>query len=605
MDDLIRIDKDKCVNCHRCIAVCPVHYCNDGSDSKTVSIIHEECIYCGRCIDACQHDARYYVDDFERYLSKVHDDVIFIVAPAIIGSWGLNFKRMVNFLKKQLKAKKVYDVSFGAELSTYKYIEYIKAKKPKCVIAQPCPVIVKYIEAYRNDLMPYLAPVDSPAMATARYLREVEGFKGEIAFLSPCIAKGYEFTDPNTHNYINYNITFKKLNDYIKKREIPINSFPEENYDSIDAERAVAFSRPGGLKETLERELNNSVRIKKIEGIIVFDEYFDELIADLKDVHEVPLIIDVLNCEKGCNFGPGTLHSYTSDQVDAFINKRISEQQKKYNGQENFKKNFKKTLDKIKQNPFERNYTKKPISFESGAITDEEIAHIYKEMNKVEPIDFRHCGSCGFTTCRSMAIAIYKKLNIKENCRFYLDGLYRNQLFRIRELSEKIKKSMEDMGETLNTIKMIFAEVNNSFSVTHDALNSVNKSNLILAQLSLNFNPIVESITAISDQTHLLSLNAAIEAARAGAAGKGFAIVAQEVDKLSTETALEVEKITPMVKELLEKINKVNQRGDMVLNDLNNVKNIFVDFYQAIQKISNIMNEIKSESDKLSKSVVT
>ncbi len=599
MDDLIRINKEKCVNCHRCIAVCPVHYCNDGSDSEQVSINHQDCIYCGRCIDACRHDARSFVDDLDRYLSKPHEDIIFIVAPAVIGSWGPIYKRMIQFLKKQFKAKKVYDVSFGAELVVYKYIEHIKKNKPKCVISQPCPVVVKYIETYKPDLLQYLAPIDSPAMATARYIREIEGFRGEIAFLSPCIAKQYEFSDPNTQNYINYNITFQKLNEYIKKREIPLSSFPEDKFDSIEAERAVAFSRPGGLKETILRELNSSVRVKKIEGEIIYREYFNELSKDIEDNHEVPLIIDVLNCEKGCNFGPGTLHSYTNDQVDSFINKRVLEQSKKYNGEENFKKSFKRILDKLKNNLFERKYTRRLPTFIVDDIKDDELIPIYEQMKKSEPIDFRDCASCGYLTCRNMAIAILKGINVKENCRFYLDKIYKHQLDRVKNLVEKVKVSMDSMGETLNTIKMIFAEVNNSFSVTHDALNSVNKSNVLLSELSNNFNPIVESITAISDQTHLLSLNAAIEAARAGSAGKGFAIVAQEVDKLSTETSSEVEKITPMVKELLDRISKVNERGDMVLKDLNSVKQVFTDFYEAIQKISNIMYDIKNESDKI------
>ena len=186
--DLIYVDKDKCVNCHRCIAVCPIKYCNDGSGDY-VEVDNTTCIHCGRCVDACVHDARHFRDDLEKFLSTPHDNLVFISAPAHIASWGPNYKKIVYVLKHYLKAKKVYDVSFGAEISVLKYLEAIEKKDLKCIISQPCPAIVRYIEMYQPKLLEYLAPVDSPAMATARYLREVKGFRGEIALLSPCIAK--------------------------------------------------------------------------------------------------------------------------------------------------------------------------------------------------------------------------------------------------------------------------------------------------------------------------------------------------------------------------------------------------------------------------------
>ena len=63
---VIDVDPEKCLNCHACIAVCPVKMCNDASGDHVV-INHDRCIACGRCISACTHDARYYVDDWQRY----------------------------------------------------------------------------------------------------------------------------------------------------------------------------------------------------------------------------------------------------------------------------------------------------------------------------------------------------------------------------------------------------------------------------------------------------------------------------------------------------------------------------------------------------------
>ena len=59
---VVAVEQDKCVNCHTCIAVCPVKFCNDGSGDK-VAINSDLCIGCGNCLKACTHGARRGVDD--------------------------------------------------------------------------------------------------------------------------------------------------------------------------------------------------------------------------------------------------------------------------------------------------------------------------------------------------------------------------------------------------------------------------------------------------------------------------------------------------------------------------------------------------------------
>jgi len=68
MVPVIAVDEDKCVNCHMCIAVCPVKYCIDGSGEK-VSINADLCIGCGSCVKACTQKARYILDDAEQFFS--------------------------------------------------------------------------------------------------------------------------------------------------------------------------------------------------------------------------------------------------------------------------------------------------------------------------------------------------------------------------------------------------------------------------------------------------------------------------------------------------------------------------------------------------------
>lgn len=597
--DLITIDPDNCVNCHRCIAVCPVKLCNDGSSNDHVTLNNEGCIYCGRCVEACEHDARHYNDDFDSFISRPHRELVFIVAPAVTGSWGNNYKKIISFLRSSFKGQKVYDVSFGAELTVMKYEEFIKNNKPKCVIAQPCPTVVKYIEMYKQELIQYLAPVDSPAMATARYLREILGYKGEIAFISPCISKAFEFNDPNTNKYINYNLTHQNIQKYMESKNIELSSLPSSDFDDFQAERAVNFARPGGLKDTVLRDLDIPLKIRKIEGEVVFSEYFEELAKNIQENKPVPLIVDVLNCEKGCCFGPGTLKKLSVDEVDDVINRRIEEQQKKHKGVSNYMKSRAKIIKELEGNKFERKYSRKDYKFSDFRPSESEIEKIYALMNKTKKEDFKNCRHCGYDSCEDMAIAIIAGVNNMSNCMFVVANNLEYQSNHITELTIKITSSIKDINSKVNDIKMIFAEITNSFSLTHDALHNVSASNNKLLGLAEKFKPIVESITEISDQTHLLSVNASIEAARAGEAGSGFAIVAHEVDKLSSQTATEVEKITPMVGDLIKSINAINKRGELVIDDLNSVKSSYATFYEIMENISSQMNMLSNETEKL------
>lgn len=59
---VVEVIKDKCVNCHACVAACPVKFCNDAS-GDTVEINSDMCIGCGQCLKACTHEARRPVDD--------------------------------------------------------------------------------------------------------------------------------------------------------------------------------------------------------------------------------------------------------------------------------------------------------------------------------------------------------------------------------------------------------------------------------------------------------------------------------------------------------------------------------------------------------------
>jgi Pyruvate/2-oxoacid:ferredoxin oxidoreductase delta subunit len=85
---LVRVDADKCVNCHQCIAVCPSKFCNSGAGDY-VAVNADLCIGCGACIEACTHEARSGIDDFDAFMQALEKRmaVVAIVAPAVAANF--------------------------------------------------------------------------------------------------------------------------------------------------------------------------------------------------------------------------------------------------------------------------------------------------------------------------------------------------------------------------------------------------------------------------------------------------------------------------------------------------------------------------------------
>ncbi|MBM7579713.1 methyl-accepting chemotaxis protein [Jeotgalibacillus terrae] len=114
-----------------------------------------------------------------------------------------------------------------------------------------------------------------------------------------------------------------------------------------------------------------------------------------------------------------------------------------------------------------------------------------------------------------------------------------------------------------------------------------------------HINEDIKLIKAVADQTNLLSLNASIEAARAGEAGKGFSVVAQEVQKLSSQTEDTVTTISATLKELAAQCQKMLQSNTQDLSEINKGVTLIQSSGELFNQIFDSVNALTKQVDSM------
>lgn len=602
---------DNCTGCNKCVRDCPVLIANVATDAGKVTVDSEKCIACGACFDACEHNAREYQDDTKSFFTALEagKKISVILAPAFLANYPHEYKKVLGYLKEK-GVNHIYSVSFGADITTWGYLKYITEHQFLGGISQPCPAVVNYVEKYIPELLPKMMPIHSPMMCMAIYIKKYLKCDDELAFISPCIAKKTEITDPNCYGYVKYNVTFKKLFETIGNKYQGCKEYEDE----LEYGMGALYPMPGGLRENVEHFLGKEQVVRQVEGEEEAYRYLHEYLERIRTNRRQPFMVDILNCSKGCIYGTATEPERNTDDVMLTLSdmrNRASDRtetkkglfwKKGKNGspwddsvpENEHLANLMKAFADLDINDFVRKYTNKNVVIKEPS--EHEIQEIFTSMNKMDAASQKiNCESCGYSSCRNMAKAIYNHVNVKENCVHYVKSVAENEKEKIQNLMEEEQQKQEIHNQKLAGITEQFVSLSDNI----DQLGAANETsaneattlaqhiqeisnfcqqlNSSLATISdfINiYKASNEDISSIAGQTNLLSLNASIEAARAGEAGRGFAVVASEIRELSDSTKnlivendAKAEEIIPKInasidsiKDLIENINEMNEK---------------------------------------------
>lgn len=155
----------------------------------------------------------------------------------------------------------------------------------------------------------------------------------------------------------------------------------------------------------------------------------------------------------------------------------------------------------------------------------------------------------------------------------------------VASATEEMTASAQEISKQVSNVASKARETSTSASNTSQQVNQ-------LSSLVSNIGEVVTAIKDIAEQTNLLALNATIEAARAGEAGKGFAVVADEVKKLATETGKKTEEIETRIAEIQRATQASVQAMQVIITNISDIDGLSATAAGAVEEQNATISEI-------------
>jgi len=436
---VLYINDEKCRNSYSCVRVCPVNAIEVKPQKAHPNILSERCIGCGLCYISCTPGAIEFRDSKSDVMKLISSGrkVAALIEPSIASEFDdiTDYRKFVAMIRA-LGFNYIHEVSFGVDLIASAYAKLFSKAEGKYLITANCPSIVKLIEKFHPELVPNLAPLVSPMIATAMVVKELYGPDVATVQIGPCLDAKDESLIYRSGKLVDGVLTFVELRQLfiefkIQERLVKMSDFdpPHGNWGALYPLPA-GIIQAGGIKRDMvsSHVITASGKEEILEAINDFDKYIDTI------QHHFNLFF----CN-GCLLGPGMQQHKERFRrralVRRYAEKRVSKLDKAL---------WQTNMDKWSKLDFSRSFT--PNDQRIPDPPEEAIAEVLKIIGKDNPNEEINCGACGYLSCRDFASTVAKGLAVPEMCHTY-------NLRNKQEYIETLRQTNRKFAETKKALK--------------------------------------------------------------------------------------------------------------------------------------------------------
>jgi iron only hydrogenase large subunit-like protein len=434
---VIFVNKATCRDCYRCVRVCPVKAIkmHDGQ----AAIVAERCISCGTCVRECPQSAKKYRNDLEnaKKLLASGSRVACSLAPSFAGFFTDRMRQRIPSVLRLLGFSHVSETAVGAFYAAHATAKFWESRgQEQPLVISACPACVDYILHYQPQYASYIVPVVSPMVAHAQYIRHRLGNDTKVVFIGPCIAKKVEGENANETGFIDAVLTFEEFSQWLAEENVDIAGCEESDFDDVPRGAARYFPLEGGCIKTAgwsgDRLDEDVIAVSGIRNV-----------RHALESCRPGQIIEPLFCPQGCICGPGSGHHDSPaglrSNVIEFSKTEQIEQESRLTAED---EQFIDTLTK---------YYQPRVPFKRREVTETQIREVYEKTGKTLPEDQLDCSSCGYPSCRDLAIAIIEGMATPEMCLPFFRKTAEQRIDRVIETSPN---GIVTLDEHLNIISM-------------------------------------------------------------------------------------------------------------------------------------------------------
>ncbi len=412
-----------------------------GSD---LEIVDATCTECGLCVPACPHDAIDLVGDTLSIEGAIESGRALLILPseAIVGFYPATPEQLVNACLAAGFRSLFFD-NLGDELVAAEYLRLWKEDEgPSTWIRSTSPIVVDYVRAKYPELVPYLAPVVTPTIALARFLRH--------AFVdSPIVYAGVHSAGPQGADEVDASLSLAELGHLLEERDATPTDQPQ-TLNVVPPETRRYLSAPGGLPRAMLDEQRLSSRgLMKLRGL-----HSLEAVAWAIKEGKVLGFIDILPFEGALD------HPALGPHDQLYWRRGIVELAERN-----------RALQPVIKRPggVDLHATYEPRA-PLPVLHEADVEAVLDQIGTApggEPWD---CGACGHMTCAAFAEAVARERATLTICPYYMTRQYEDvardaahdaltDLYSYRALQDRLGEEVARANRTGSTLAMLFLDL--------------------------------------------------------------------------------------------------------------------------------------------------